>query len=333
MTPKISVIIPLYNKGSYISDALNSIFFQTIQDFEIIVVNDGSTDDGMKIVQAFDDPRILIINQHNQGVSVARNQGAKAAKADIIAFLDADDQWRPCFLETILMLFEKYPLAGAYATGIVEIRDNKEVYQQYRTIPKNGYEGLIPDFFKSAAIGERFITSSSVAMKKSILFELSGFNRNTSWGEDAELFAKIALKYPIAFNSRICSMYFIRDKPRQKMARRISITKEHPFIKTGMNYILCNQEKGKNFNDVLIYIDKLRIWSARENLMIGNSKSAREILVNCKNFKVQQYVLLVWTIFPESFYKLFGKYLFQLGIFFIVFIKRVLRYFNKFYSI
>jgi glycosyltransferase involved in cell wall biosynthesis len=324
MTPKISVIIPLFNNGPYISDALNSVLSQSIQDFEIIVVNDGSIDDGMKIVQTFDDPRIILINQHNKGESATRNQGVTYAKADIIAFLDADDQWRPCFLETILTLLEKYPQAGVFATGIVEIIDNKEVFQQYRTIPNNGYEGIVPDFFKSAILGDRFITCSSVALKKTVFLNVSGFKEGNAWGSDADLWARIALQYPIAFNSKICSMYFIRHVSK-KIKERIAITKEHPFIKSGTDYVLQNKNTKDDFTDVNIYIDKLRVLSARLNLMIGNSHCAREILRNCKNFKVQKYFLLLWTFIPEYWYKLFGQYLFRLSIYGITIGKQVLR--------
>jgi len=326
MAPKISVIIPLYNNRQYISDTLNSVFSQTIQDFEIIVVNDGSTDDGVKIVQTFNDPRLILINQQNRGASSARNQGAKYAKADIIAFLDADDKWCSCFLETIIKLIEKFPQAGAYATGVVEIINNKEVFRQYRTIPNNGYEGLVPDFFKSCIIGERFITSSSVAFIKTVFLELSGFNEGAAWGEDQEIAARIALKYPIAFNSKICSMYFIRE-PAEKSKRRIAITKEDPFIQIGTDYILQNPNDDKNSNNLVIYIDELRILSARLNLMIGNSNSAHEILVNCKhkNFIIQKNFLLLWTLLPEYLYKKLGQYLFRFCISSFIIIKRVLR--------
>jgi glycosyltransferase involved in cell wall biosynthesis len=299
--------------GSHISNALNSILSQTIQDFEIIVVNDGSTDDGRKIVQTFDDARITLINQQNKGEAIARNQGVKYAKADIIAFLDADDLWLSNFLETVFKLIEKYPQAGVFATGIAEIIDNKEVVQRYRTIPNNGYEGIIPDFFKSIVSGDRFITCSSVALKKTVFLDASGFRYGATWGADSDLWARIALKYPIAFNSKICSKYFI-IQPVTKMNARIAITKEHPFIKNGTDYILKNQDNNKYSTYLQVYIDKLKIWSARENLMIGHSESAREILVNCKNYKIQKYALLVWTILPEYMNKMFGKYLFRLGI-------------------
>jgi len=329
--PLITVVIPLYNGGFFISDALNSVLSQTVQDFEIIVVNDGSTDDGVEIVQSFGDSRIRLINQSNQGDVAARNQGVRNSSTKIIAFLDADDQWRPDFLETILKLLEKYPQAGAYATGIVEIIDNKEVFQQYFTIPNNGFEGLIPDFFKSAILEERFITSSSVAVKKSVFFDLSGFKEGPAWGSDGDFWARIALKYPVAFNSKICSTYFIRHAA-DKTKQRITITPEHPFIKSGTEYVSQNLNSGRDFTDVILYIDKLRILSARLNLMYGHSKSARGILIDCTHdyYKNQKNFLLMWTLMPERLYKPVGQYLFRFCISCVIFIKNVSRSLNYF---
>ena len=91
------VVIPLYNKEVYIKNTLNSVLAQTIKDFEIIVVNDGSTDKSAEVVKSLSDPRIRLINQVNAGVSVARNRGINEAKADLIAFLDGDDEWKTKF--------------------------------------------------------------------------------------------------------------------------------------------------------------------------------------------------------------------------------------------
>ncbi|NLZ30356.1 MAG: glycosyltransferase family 2 protein, partial [Methanomicrobiales archaeon] len=115
--PEVSVVIPLYNKAPYIARALSSIIAQTRQDFEVIVIDDGSTDGGEEIVRGFDDPRIRVIRQENRGVSAARNRGIEAARADFIAFLDADDEWMPTHLGALLRLRGRYPRAGAYGTA------------------------------------------------------------------------------------------------------------------------------------------------------------------------------------------------------------------------
>src|ERR1035441_8596585 len=98
----ISVVIPLYNKAPYVGRALSSVFRQTIQDFECIVVDDGSTDGGGDLVEKMSDPRLRLVRQANGGVSRARNQGINLARHPLIAFLDADDEWLPGFLEANL---------------------------------------------------------------------------------------------------------------------------------------------------------------------------------------------------------------------------------------
>jgi glycosyltransferase involved in cell wall biosynthesis len=335
MTPRISIVIPLFNSGPYIGKALNSIFAQTIQDFEIIIVDGGSTDNGIKIIETFEDDRITLICQHNKGVGGARNQGVNFAKADIIAFLDADDQWRPRFLETILKLLEKYPKAGFWATGMVVISNNKEVNRKYYTIPNNEYEGIIPNYFKTASIDEDFIQTSAVAINKAVFLDLSGFKEGASWGEDQDLWARIALKYPIAFSNKKCVIYNVSDYAG-KLSRRVAITKEHPFIQTGTDFLLTKKNIGNEFDDLIKYICKLIINSSRYNLMIGNSE-IKDILIKCtqKNYEMQKNFLLLWTLFPKSLYKKYGRYLFRFSIVFIGIIINVSRSiknsFNKFH--
>ena len=107
----------MYNKKKYISRAVNSVLKQIYTNFELIVIDDGSTDNGANEVQKNKDNRIKIIHQNNQGVSAARNRGIDEAKGELVAFLDADDEWKHNFLVTIITLREKYPQAGAFATA------------------------------------------------------------------------------------------------------------------------------------------------------------------------------------------------------------------------
>ncbi|MCX7013772.1 MAG: glycosyltransferase family A protein [Candidatus Sumerlaeota bacterium] len=98
--PAVSVVVPLYNKEAYIRRALTSIMAQTFKDFELIVVDDGSTDNGPAAVAEYGDPRIRLIRQANSGPGAARNRGIEEARSDLVAFLDADDEWMPEFLAT-----------------------------------------------------------------------------------------------------------------------------------------------------------------------------------------------------------------------------------------
>ena len=111
----VSVVIPLYNKADTITRAIQSVLKQTISEWELIVVDNGSTDDGGRHVEAIKDSRIRLIRQENKGVSMARNRGVEEATCDYIAFLDADDEWKPLFLEQSLSLQKEYPECDLYA--------------------------------------------------------------------------------------------------------------------------------------------------------------------------------------------------------------------------
>lgn len=114
----ISVVIPLYNKAHTIINTLNSVLEQTFTDFEVIIVNDGSTDNGVELIKNYTkDKRIRIIEQANQGVSVARNIGIKESKHDYISFIDGDDYWDVKYLENVSLAIKNFPDAGMYITG------------------------------------------------------------------------------------------------------------------------------------------------------------------------------------------------------------------------
>lgn len=197
--PYISVVIPLYNKERYIQRTLDSVLAQTFENFEIIIVNDGSTDNGPEIVKQFDDPRIKIINQKNAGVSAARNHGIKEAKAELIAFLDADDEWLPDFLPTIIMLRKKYSYAGAYATGYYwgdTICDS--AIRRIECYDMN-WDGIIPDFFK-LRLGT--LNSSITVIKKDVFNKIGNFPEGINMGEDLDMWIRLAVYYPIAYSNR-----------------------------------------------------------------------------------------------------------------------------------
>lgn len=147
----------------------------------MIVVDDGSTDGGAEVVGAFDDPRIRLIRQENRGVSAARNRGIEAARAELVAFLDADDEWMPRHLEALLRLREKYPQAGAYGTAYLlqENGSTARVPPFSAEIPPEPWEGLLPNYYRDAIRGTPPISSSIVAVPRRILNEVGGFNTGT----------------------------------------------------------------------------------------------------------------------------------------------------------
>ena len=107
--PLVSVLIPAWNVAPWLAECLDSVLAQSMADFECIIVDDGSTDTTLQVIQSFTDPRIRLIHQENAGVSAARNRALDEAKGQFIAFLDADDLWEFCFLEKLLAALEQNP--------------------------------------------------------------------------------------------------------------------------------------------------------------------------------------------------------------------------------
>ena len=170
----ISVVIPLYNKAHTIVNTLSTVLNQVYTDFEVVIVNDGSTDNGVNIIiQHFSDPRIRIINQKNAGVSNARNRGVKESICQYIAFLDADDEWHPDYLSIMAKTIRQDPHAALYCSGgIVHNADGSE---NYRIAKKYiNHIGVI-DFFENPS---QFAHTSGTVINKVFFIKTVGFPPN-----------------------------------------------------------------------------------------------------------------------------------------------------------
>ncbi|MFZ2406835.1 MAG: glycosyltransferase family 2 protein, partial [Methylobacter sp.] len=193
-----SVVIPLYNKEATVERAIKSVLNQTVQDFEIVVVNDGSTDKGPDVVSAINDPRIRLIDQDNQGVSAARNKGIAEARGPWIAFLDADDWWQPNFLETINRLItlsvDIVLCATAYQYYVEQNGNANIAYPRLTNIPKELWEGILEDYFAACIKSDSPVWTSAVAAKKTALEAVGGFEEGLQEGEDLLTWAKLACK-------------------------------------------------------------------------------------------------------------------------------------------
>lgn len=204
---KFSIVIPLYNKEATVERALRSVFKQTVQDFEIIVVNDGSTDNGARVVESIKNQHIRLIHQENQGVSVARNRGIAEAQHELIAFLDADDEWLPEFLETIRRMVDHYPNCGLYATRyFLRSPDGKQQPAIVRGLTDD-FEGIIENYFEIASRSNPPVWTSATCARKTALKEIGGFPIGIAAGEDLLTWAKIAICYKISY-STLCKAIF-----------------------------------------------------------------------------------------------------------------------------
>lgn len=298
--PLFTVIIPLYNKEPHIKRAIDSVLAQTVQDFELVIVDDGSTDNGPEVVKSFRNSKIIMIRQKNSGVSAARNRGIKEARANLIAFLDADDEWSPLFLETVLRLHEKYPEAGAYATAYnFYLPDEKIRIAKFKAIPPSPWEGLLPSYFLAEVLGEHPLCSSSICILKQVFPTVGSFRAGAWWGEDDDMWGRICVKYPIAFSWEICSTIH-RDATNRACSRLQAV--EHPFIKTAQKLMSEGKVPENMINDLKECIAKYQIISATQNIFTGNPKIARNILLSCKTklLNRQKFFLIILSLLPSS---------------------------------
>ncbi len=201
--PTFSVIIPLYNKELSLPNTLKSVLDQSLQDFEVIIVNDGSTDGSLILAKAFSekDSRIRVESQENKGVSAARNLGISKAKAELLAFLDADDNWEPKFLEEMHSLVLKYPSCGMYGCAYKAVKRNKILLNCHH-LP----EGIIQDYFQ-AILQDKISCASAKVVKKAVVDTVGGFPLGMTSGEDYYMWSKIAAAYDMAFTPKILASY------------------------------------------------------------------------------------------------------------------------------
>jgi glycosyltransferase involved in cell wall biosynthesis len=284
MTEKISVIIPLYNKEKEIKRCLDSVLGQTFQDFRVIVVDDHSTDGSLAIVRKYSDPRIYVIEQDHRGVSYTRNHGVNLATGYYVAFIDADDEWMPKHLETIVRLIGNFPEAGIYATAYkITMADGKPRPVDYQCIPPPPWEGLIPDFFESLARGAYTgwpINSSVVVIPRKIFLEKGGYPEGYWMLEDIPLYTNIALTYPVAFSWEPGAIWHW-DAENRANDRPMPLDYEDPSVQFARTALLHGEVPDKYMASLNEYIANMEIHRAILCVRNGNPALARCILGNC----------------------------------------------------
>lgn len=196
-----SVVIPLYNKEKSIKNTIHSVLAQIFTDFELVVVNDGSTDTSREVAAGVQDSRIRILDKPNGGISSSRNEGIISARREYIAFLDADDLWEPDFLETIRQLIADYPEADCYTTGYACKYNNATL-----NVFGANKRGIIRDFFKQVYEGP-VMHSSSVCVKKSTFDRIGYFNTAIRRGEDYDMWARLGRAAIIAATPEVKVSY------------------------------------------------------------------------------------------------------------------------------
>lgn len=212
--PKISVVIPLYNKEKSIARTIESILNQTLHDFELVIVDDGSTDNSVDIVRSFSDERIVLIQQKNAGPGAARNTGVRNAKADWIVFLDADDENLPDSLEFFAKMIDVHPEADIIDTGKY-LRRGKELIKANHPI-----DGWVKNPMKECFF-LRVLPGAGFSVFRKSLLARCPYNEKIRRFEDAELLLRLLDGAKVYSSKKITSIhdfnYAEASRPRKNV--------------------------------------------------------------------------------------------------------------------
>jgi glycosyltransferase involved in cell wall biosynthesis len=226
----ISVIIPLFNKEDYIAETINSILNQTYKDFEVIVVNDGSTDNSLQVLEKYKDERLKIFSIENAGVSVARNIGVEKTKYDYIAFLDADDYWDNNFLSEMVQLIDDHPGEKVFASGRTSIFNQKLIVYNNPFLPKkNSIEKV--DYIKVISQFLPPVNSSNSVFFKKTLVDAGLFKPGQKQHEDHDLWLRICQKNEVVY-SNIPLSYYRKDIKNSGSKSGIRYFDFHEYLST-----------------------------------------------------------------------------------------------------
>ncbi len=207
--PNISIVMPMFNSEETILSAVSSVLNQNYESWELIIIDDGSTDNSLNIVKSIDNHRIFVYSQENSGVSIARNVGVSKARSDLIAFLDSDDEWLPDFLVTIMKLVKLFPECSLYATSYFFKYQDKSDLMPIK-VPDNirleSFQKII-NYFQITIQGEPIFYTSCVAVHKEKFESIGGFPKNIKGGEDILTWARFALSSDIAYCAKPLAIY------------------------------------------------------------------------------------------------------------------------------
>jgi glycosyltransferase involved in cell wall biosynthesis len=191
-TPRVSVVIPAFNHGRYVGEAVRSALDQSYPDLEVIVIDDGSTDDTREAIRGFGD-RVRYFHQENRGLAAARNRGIGESRGDFVAFLDADDLWLPRKLERQLEVFDRHPSVRLVYAGVFHVDCEGRVLQEIQ--PRHRGTTVSQLLLDNVVIG----SGTTAVVPRECLKELGGFDECFSVCEDWELWLRIARRYELDY--------------------------------------------------------------------------------------------------------------------------------------
>lgn len=287
MNDLVSVVIPTYNRDKFIQRALLSVLSQSYKHYEIIIVDDGSTDNTREVLSKYSDS-INYIYQDNMGVSSARNTAVKHANGKYIAFIDSDDEWLPNKLENQLKEFsfaDNIAVVACNAT-VIELNGKKTPLN-----PKSKYKENISDFYN--IFSYPYLGIPNVIVLKSVFEEAGGFNENLKTAEDIDLFIRISIKHNIRrVNEMLTIVHETKDSLSSNANGYDDNIKVFQDIKLKYENLFVNKEYVYNNTMAMLYEDYSRtlLWNKEYN-------EARKLLMISLGYK--KTPVIVYLIFKS----------------------------------
>ena len=245
---RFSIIVPLFNKAPYVAKAVQSVLDQTFSDYELVIVDDGSTDASVEIAAKVIEghAQCRLVTQKNAGVSMARNNGVAASQGDFLCFLDADDWWEPRFLEEMNQLVSEFPEAGIYGTSYTIVNETKQKTRVASIGVDKGFVKGYVDYCQTYARTMYMpLWTGAVCIPRLVFEEMRGFPQGVKLGEDFLLWIHIALRYNVVFLNKPLAFYNQDVEASNRGVGRLHKPEEHmlwnltdlePIEKTNPNY-------------------------------------------------------------------------------------------------
>ena len=302
--PKISVIMSVYNGEKYLREAIESILNQTFTDFEFIIVNDGSTDNSLEIIQSYDDERIRIINnEKNIGLTKSLNKALKVAKGEYIARQDADDVSLPNRFEEQTKYFEEHPETALLGTGIYKIDKNGRIVGKRIVLAKTC--GKYP--FN----GNRPLSHGCMMFKKKIIDELRGYNELFRYAQDYELWLRITKRYEVRNLTQ--TLYKLRVHDESVVSKRTAEQALYHLlaqwlIKNDLRTEILETIKNKSILDVYSYLNKSEkiyfhktiAYNYTRNNNIELARNEFKKVLKLSFFDIKSYLCILLSYFGKN---------------------------------
>lgn len=313
MRPRFSVIVPLYNKAPYIRKALESICAQTYKDFELVIVNDGSTDDSLNVVNDFVREvygvQCTVHTQSNSGVAIARNNGVAKSNGEFVCFLDADDWWEPTYLEEMDRIIREYPEAGLYGCDYYYVKNGKK-----KIIPKNaeGYINYCKVYTECKAMP---IHPNGAIIPRKVYDEVGGFDQSIKLGEDFILFMQIVFKYKVAFLNKQLVIFNQDADPQWRAIKKVHKPEHHMLWHVGQW-----EDKEKTNAEYKAMIDMLRVmglmnyWLSNEYHYVAAAELKKVDWSKQSKSAKAQYEKPLWWLKTKRRFMQIGSYCKQILI-------------------